>query len=343
MKLRNKEVSLPPIVLGLSVCGMAFVCYFLLVPEIQAGMNDPILESNFCIVLAKDRFNGCVMVKLVHAPSGEHCVYEVRRGVRTNYTGGSGQDAKQAYLDGYQDGLEYECYHPTEATAADMRFLTFFGPKTGNWIVYSCLVMLVLLLCCCASLHELLREPPRPSAQIVPGGGMDEETSRALFDNHRRVEDWEDQQRELEERTRKAQALLGAKVEREQEKRLEMSADMQRERAERLRADDDLKTELQDDLRRLEDLILTTVGKNPKGGKGGGGKHRLSREDVPRLFGEADAETRQRQAALDADRRAQQDYVAQKVLDKKARKLTSRGEKNKVLPVGGGQPSGSRV
>lgn len=163
-----------------------------------------------------------------------------------------------------------------------------------------------------------------------------------LLDAEMMMERHKESLREADVENQKRMAGLLAKVEREQERRLEMSAELSRERAERMRGAEgertgppapgsaartgglgtpDMKEELRQDLSKLENVLQQLVARGGKGRKGAKGLNQ-----VPALAKQgAQANQRNRANASD-DKRRQLADMRQRLEARRASKV------GKVVP-----------
>ena len=272
----------------LGVFALAFACLFSLWtwPLYVTYRGRESYVSQFCLIRGGSNATGCVTVELLYDTECDNIAAANLRAAQVNASGGGrnatgpspppvppsppppdcknlcvysdhqrevGYNAtterqRDAFVRFYVVGAEVPCYHPPGKLVDG---LTFTQPRNPTEdFVMSVMGLVPVVLGLLTSCHCAMQKP-RDALDLE-----EEEMLSGLYDE---VVVQRDRQKTFVADQDKKLNSLQARIEREQEKRIEVVLDVQKERKERLLSEDNIKHAVQDHLKALESKLVTEM------------------------------------------------------------------------------------
>lgn len=233
-------------------------------PSYVRYRNRERFTTQYCVVRSVSNQTGCVGVEFVYVTDSicdpalqnrtdpvdcsDMCVYSERQtAVGVNATT---VEERQAFVGPYLVGAEVPCYYPRDG-AGFPESLTFARPYNPNDAMFQAIVWLLpFLLALTVSVACMLRKP-RAIEELE-----DSEMLSGLFDE---VITGRDRQRRFaEQQDAKLKSVL-ARVEREQEKRLDVQQAIDKTKKDLVYSQDELRSSMNENLRSLESKLVSEM------------------------------------------------------------------------------------
>lgn len=220
MKDRRRRIALATALFFVSLAITLVTVYFTY-PQVSLAWARPIPTQNICEIVEQDRTKMCVGVRFLHHPFGDHCIFRDWSILTPP------EEDVIVFFKQKKMGREYPCYYSADESRA-----TFDAPPTDDLAIVSVVTLVPLLFVFFYISWFLLLEVRKfknPEKYL-------EVAEREMAKHEKRMEAFDiESQRKL--------ATMQGKIEREQEKRLEMTAWFAKERAERLRGAENFRDE----------------------------------------------------------------------------------------------------
>ena len=241
-KDRRRRILLATALFFISLALILVSVYFTY-PQVKIAWARPIPTQNICEVVEHDRRKMCVGVRFLHHPFGDHCIF------KDFAVQNPPEEDVIVFFKQKKMGREYPCYYFTDDSRA-----TFDSPPTDDLAVVSVATLVPILFVFFYVSWLLLLEVRKfknPEKYL-------EVAEREMAKHEKRMEQFDI------ESQRKIAAVQG-KIEREQEKRLEMTAWFAKERAERLRGAENFRDETSAKFNKIQES-LSAISKELKEG-----------------------------------------------------------------------------
>ena len=204
--MRRKTI-LPLALLFAGLLGMGLILGLDTVPKLNVAINYKVPTHQMCSVFNRDVQRGCVEVQLLYSPYGNACVYPQGSAAVATALGGV---KLNEYLRAYDVGSQHPCYYPSE----DVGKITFDSPARVDGLLFSFTILLPFVLMTMVSFVLLLRVPKPHFDTMV------QRTEKLIATHDKKMKKQnEDNLKEI--------AVLRGKIEREQEKRLQVISSVQ--------------------------------------------------------------------------------------------------------------------
>ena len=241
-KDRRRRIFLATALFFISLALILVSVYFTY-PQVKIAWARPIPTQNICEVVEQDRKKMCVGVRFLHHPFGDHCIF------KDFAVQNPPEEDVIVFFKQKKMGREYPCYYFSDDTRA-----TFDAPPTDDLAVVSVATLVPILFVFFYVSWLLLLEVRKfknPEKYL-------EVAEREMAKHEKRMEQFDiESQRKL--------AAVQGKIEREQEKRLEMTAWFAKERAERLRGAENFRDETSAKFNKIQES-LSAISKELKEG-----------------------------------------------------------------------------